>query len=263
MSTLKTNEELVAEIQSGINMEENKVQLFRQNKGLIVKYAQNYMNDRTDEEELQDYVSEGYFAVEKACTYYEPKKGASFSTILGYCMQYYFAKYTRNGRLVGIPRGVRENGIKYSKTRAGLLMEKGEAVDAEIMERLGLTESNIETVRTAYTLSVISSLDEPILQSDGSTTNLAEIVADDFDLEKTSVQEITDEQISKILWECINETLTEKRIEVLKMHFRDGLGISQIAKVKGLSRQAVSSMLISSMKKLKKSNELKKLYDSL
>lgn len=43
MSTSRTNEELVAEIQKGINTEENKVQLYRQNKGLILKFARMYM----------------------------------------------------------------------------------------------------------------------------------------------------------------------------------------------------------------------------
>lgn len=42
MSTKKTNEELVAEIQKGINTEENKVQLYRQNKRLILKFAKKY-----------------------------------------------------------------------------------------------------------------------------------------------------------------------------------------------------------------------------
>lgn len=256
MSTNKTNEELVAEIQKGINTEENKVQLYRQNKGLILKFAKMYM---MDDGELDDYLSEGYFAVEKACNYYEYGKGASFSTILGYYIRYCFSEYTRNGRLVGIPRGVRENGIKYSKARTGLLMEKGGAADAEIMDRSELTENRIKTVKASYTFSVINSLDEPILQPDGSTTNLAEVVADGYDLEK----DVTEKQIDEILWECVGEILTKKRLEVLKMHFQDELSVSQIAKVKRISKQAVSNMLILSMEKLKKSGRLKKLYESL
>lgn len=127
------------------------------------------------------------------------------------------------------------------------------------MDRSGLTENSIKAIKASYAFSVINSLDEPILQPDGSTTNLSEIVADDYNLEKS----ITEKQIEEVLWECVSGMLTEKRLEVLKMHFRDELSISQIAKEKGLSRQAVSSMLILSMAKLKKSSKLKKLYESL
>lgn len=63
MSTKKTNEELVAEIQKGINTEENKVQLYRQNKRLILKFAKKYMMNN---DELEDFISEGYFAIVKS-----------------------------------------------------------------------------------------------------------------------------------------------------------------------------------------------------
>lgn len=102
-------------------------------------------------------------------------------------------------------------------------------------------------------------MDEPILQPDGGTTNLAEVVADSYDLEK----DVTEKQIDEILWECVGGMQTKKRLEVLKMHFQDELSISQIAKVKGISKQAVSNMLILFMEKLKKSGRLKKLYESL
>lgn len=256
MSTLRTNEELVAEIQKENNTEENKVQLYRQNKGLILKFAKMYMRD---EGELEDYLSEGYFAVEKACNYYDPEKGTSFSTILGYCIRYYFAEYTRKGQLVGIPREVRENGIKYGKVRGGLLMEKGEADDVEIMDRLGLTKNSIKAIKASYMFSVINSLDEPILNQDGSITNISEFVADGYNLEESAEEK----QINEILWECVGGILTEKRLEVLKMHFQNDMSVSQIAKEKGLSRQAVSNMLILSMEKLRKSKKLKKLYESL
>lgn len=263
MSTLRTNEELVAEIQKWNNTEENKVQLYRQNRGLIVKYAKNYMNDRTDEDELQDYLSEGYFAVERACNYYDPEKGAPFATILGYYLQVCFSRYTRESLLVGIPANLRTTYVRYGRVQTTLLTEKGEAAETEIAEKCNLTKKKAETVMAAKMFSVIKSLDEPILQPDGGEGSLAEIIADNFDLEKTSVQKVTDEQIRETMWECVGEMLTEKQMEVLKMHFQDELGVSQIAKARGLSRQAVSRMLISSMKKLKKSKELKKLYESL
>lgn len=103
MST-KTNEELVAEIQKGINTEENKVQLYRQNRKLIIMVAKKYL---ADEGELEDYISEGYFAVDKACVFYVPERGASFSTILYSCLQNCYRDYLHSGRLVRIPRYVR------------------------------------------------------------------------------------------------------------------------------------------------------------
>lgn len=256
MSTSRTNEELVEEIQKGINTEENKVQLYRQNKGLILLYAKKYMRN---EDELEDYLSEGYFAVEKACHYYEPERGAVFSSILCYYLHDCFSKYTREGRLVGIPRKVRANGVKYSNARSALLMEKGEVNNAEIMKKCELTENNIEYVMSAGAFSVIDSLDEPVLQQDGSTANLAEIVAADYDLEKS----VTEKKSNEILWECVSGELTKKRAEIIKMYYQDGLNLSQIAKVKGITRQATSDSLKRSMVKLRESEKLKKLYECL
>lgn len=256
MSTKKTNEELVAEIQKGINTEENKVQLYKQNRKLIIKVAKKYF---ADEGELEDYISEGYFAIDKACDFYDLGRGASFSTVLYSCLQNCYRDYLHSGCLVRIPRYVRGNSSRYNKVKSALITERGEADDDEIMEKSGLKKCDIEAIKASRTFSTINSLDEPVLQPDGGTTNLAEVVADDYDLEK----DVTEKQAGIVLWECVGETLKENRVELLKMHYKDDLSVSQIAKIKGVSRQAISSMIISSMERLRKSRRIKNLHESL
>lgn len=260
MSTNKTNEELVAEIQKGINTEENKVQLYRQNKRLILKFAKKYMMNN---DELEDFISEGYFAIVKACDYYDPVKGLMFSTVLGYFLNTFFLNYTLRGRLVHIPRGVRENITKYMGTKENLLTEKGKVSCTEIMERAWLTERNMKGVRSSIQLSAIESIDEPVMHQDGSITNRAETLPDDFDLEQRVIHNLAEEQAKETVWELVDEQLTKKQAETIRMRFGIGMSALQIAEVQGVEYQTVYASIKKSVEKLRMSEKLRNIYEDL
>lgn len=95
-----TNEELVKEIQSGINQQENMKQLYFQNIGLLrsicLKFAHN--------EEMEDLLQEAFFGLYEAVKHYESDSDVLFMTYAPYWIRQRLRFYTINsGHLIRIP----------------------------------------------------------------------------------------------------------------------------------------------------------------
>ena len=95
-----SNEELVKEIQSGINPQENMAQLYFQNIGLLrnicLKFAHN--------EEMEDLLQEAFFGLYEAVNHYESGSDVLFMTYAPYWIRQRLRFYTiNNGHLIRIP----------------------------------------------------------------------------------------------------------------------------------------------------------------
>lgn len=95
-----SNEELVKEIQSGINPQENMAQLYFQNIGLLrnicLKFAHN--------EEMEDLLQEAFFGLYEAVNHYESGSDVLFMTYAPYWIRQRLRAYTiNNGHLIRIP----------------------------------------------------------------------------------------------------------------------------------------------------------------
>lgn len=264
MSTSRTNEELVAEIQKGINTEENKVQLFTQNRGILVLFAKMYMQDTTDEDELQDYIYEGYFAIEKSCIQYDSAKG-SFMAVLRYNLHECFKNYNRYGRLIGIPINIANDSRKYYMAKEQLEEKGVPSDDKEIMKAANLEKWVVDCIKEAHTAIKISSLDSPLDDShyfngDAEKT-LKDIIADGYNLEESIISPKVVEGMPEV-WEEIRKIIGERNTEIMALLFRDCVNITQAAEIVGLSHPRVSRIKKSSLEKLCNSKLLKRLYDA-
>ncbi len=264
MSTLKTKEELVAEIQKGIDVEENKVQLFTQSRGILVFFAKMYMRDVMDEDELQDYIYEGYFAIEKSCMQYDPAKG-SFMSFLRYNLHECFKNYNRYGRLIGIPINIANDSRKYYRAKEQLEENGIPSNDKEIMKAANLKKWVVDCIKEAHTATKISSLDSPLDDphySDGNAEKtLKDTISDGYNLEESIISPKVDEDMPEV-WEETRNIIGERNTEIMLLLFRDGVNVTQAAEIVGLSHPRVSRIKKASLEKLRNSKLLKRLYDA-
>lgn len=75
-----TNEQLVAWIQAGVDVPDNMLRLWEQNRGYIALVAKNYQAF----EDIEDLKQEGYIGLCRAVDEYKPQEGVAFMTYAGY-----------------------------------------------------------------------------------------------------------------------------------------------------------------------------------
>lgn len=94
------NEEIVQNIQDGINVHENLERLWENNSGYVVTVARKY----EAAEELDDLINQGFIGLYKAVEMYKPDKGAKFLTYATYWITQSIQRYIQNyGKLNRVP----------------------------------------------------------------------------------------------------------------------------------------------------------------
>ena len=86
------NEELVQQIQAGVDVNSNLEQLYLQNRSFIFQLASKY----SGYVEIDDLMQEGYLGLYKAANEYITGKGAKFITYAGYWVEQYMRRYCEN-----------------------------------------------------------------------------------------------------------------------------------------------------------------------
>lgn len=113
-----TNEELVEQIQSGVNITENMYQLYEQNKGMIYKTAKRFVWGAP----LEDLTQEAYIALCKAVKNYSDKQEYKFITYYMMTLSRHFKRYIENsGRVIRVPVHKQEQIWKYNQVSSAYL----------------------------------------------------------------------------------------------------------------------------------------------
>ena len=94
------NEEIVVQIQQGVNVSENTLKLYQNNLPIIKMIIRPY----TEYEEEADLLQESYFSLVKAIEKFDASMGYKFTTYLHQWVLQGVRKYIAdNGRIVRIP----------------------------------------------------------------------------------------------------------------------------------------------------------------
>lgn len=118
-----TNEELVALIQAGVDVQENMGQLYQQNRNFIVKIVLPYSKSC----EMDDLMQEAYFGLEKAVQRFEPDRDVLFISYAGIWIRNVIQRYCQNnGNLKRVPVHVVVRISKYLRFRDDYRMTVGE-----------------------------------------------------------------------------------------------------------------------------------------
>lgn len=249
MSRPKTNEEIAAEIQKGINVKENMECLYKQNTGLIFRYAKKYIKDNED---IEDWLSEGYFAVYMAAMNFDYEKG-SFNTCLGYYLLKAFTEYRQKTHPGAVPAYVFEDIIKYGRAKGKVESEMGEnAAPEKIAERAGLSAARMERIRDALVFDSPVSLHMNVSEDENEESELLNFLPDSYDMEGDYIGRIRREEARAELWELLQDELSQRQLEVIRFRYWENYTFIEIGKMWGVSSVMAGLVHQQAIKKLRK-----------
>lgn len=249
-----TNEELVEEIQKGINVQANMQQLYDQNERLIKSIIKPYLACG----EAEDMKQAAYIGLHEAAMKYKTR-GAFFVS---------YAKWRIRAAVVDCITDSMDMAMDYRVFRMmnkvgeyiqQFLLEHGRCPDdEEICEGLKISENVLCKTRALKFERKRVSLDSPIKEQDGAL--FGELIPDDYDLENSVIyQESEDhEQDAEELWQQV-QRLPQKQADVIRKRFMSNVTYRCIADEYGLSHVRVMEIEKQGLKKLHESSEVQQI----
>lgn len=224
-----SNEELVKEIQSGQNREDNLTRLWESNQGLIRLVVKKFAAAG----EWEDLQQEGYLALHRAVFAYDPARGASFSTVLYKWLYQGLSRYADGNTAVQLSADARQAVRAYQKMESSFLMEYGRyPTNWEAAQLLGETPDQVEKVKQWRTCLQVQSLDCPVEQEDGETSLYDCAEAPQSAVEDAEM-EIYQEELAAALWSTV-DSLEEEQAQVIRRKYQGGESLREIDEESGM-----------------------------
>ena len=243
-----TNEQLVLLIQAGGDNKSNLEELYLRNRNLIASVANRYKGYA----DFDDLMQEGYFGLVKAAEYWKESRGAKFSSYALLWIRKYINLYIyTNGNVVKIPTPQRTMINKI--TRVSEAYYKRYAHSPSIKELAWMLDTSKEVIEAALHDAIfleIRSTDAVIPYSENELT-LGETIKDPEDKFEAVEDEIQNEQLSKVLWEIVDELKPEQSM-VLHERFERGCSVENLAGALGINQSHVRYIEKSALKALGK-----------
>lgn len=230
---MKSNEELVSEIRSGINVKNNYEMLYGQNLGLIRQWCKCYSGIA----EIEDLLQESYFSVIRAVEHYVFDKEVAFSTYLRYWIHAGCREYAnRCGFAIRFPTGYRQQIIAYKKTYDLLFKGQGrEPTRKQIAKAMDIDVVRVAELET-FAASTIS-LDTPIRNDDDVT--IKDTIVDDLRLEDDSIDKTFNEERKNKIWGIVDDYTTIKQADILRDLFINNLSLRACGEKYSISGERV------------------------
>lgn len=244
-----TNEELHQKIRTeGDPGDKLIMQLWEHNKGTIIKI----IKATGSRHEIEDLLQECWFGFDKAVRTYNPGKGYSFSTHVKLIVHSHLVGYLfTNEKSVKISGWTARKVLYYNRFTRDYYHNCGEyPTDETIMSALKISEYQLNSIRKAIQHNKTESLDKNVY--DDNTETLADqLITEDNSAENTAVENVFIQERRAAVLKAVNSLRKRQREAVLLNHYA-GLTCSQIAEIKGLSRNSVKSYLLKGQRNIKK-----------
>lgn len=228
-----SNERLVADIQAGDHVGQNMAVLYGQVRAFIRSVAWRYRGRGV---ELEDLEQEGFLALYDAVAGYDPEKGTKFLTYAGKWINQKMVRYIQaNGSSLRLSYHRQEKQREYARFRNTFEMENGRRpTEAELAFYLGLTLEQVRQTEKNACRAVLVSLDSPVTGLDvEEESTVGEFVASAGCLEDEALERIQQEELSRVLWECV-DSLPEQQTEVIRRRYQGGETLRQIGEAMGI-----------------------------
>ncbi|MFN0066766.1 MAG: RNA polymerase sigma factor RpoD/SigA [Limisphaerales bacterium] len=222
--------------------------MIRANLRLCVKIARDYEHHGVP---LLDLVNEGNIGLMKAVDYFDPDKGAKFSTYSSWWIKQAVKRAVANqSKTIRIPIHLRDRIAQFWKVQAQLIEELGrEPSDEEIADEMNLDERRIRKMRRAM-LGVIS-LDAQLGDDDSST--VAEVVPDE---RAGNAYDELDRQTRTGLMTQLIDQLNTRELTILRLRFGLDGGpertLDDVGRVFNLTRERIRQLQNIALVKLRR-----------
>lgn len=168
-----TNEQLVLLIKDGIDVSENMLRLWEQNRAFIGKIAFSYRGY----EDMEDLKQQGYIGLCQAVERYRLGEAVPFINYAAFWIRQSIARYIEDNRsVVKIPVHERQRQRKYKKLLHEFEAQTGrKPTDREVCCYMGISRKVLENIKDNARMGQIGSLDSYVGE-DGDMT-VGELVA--------------------------------------------------------------------------------------
>lgn len=257
MKIEKTNEELVALIQSGTDVQENMALLYQKFEDCISYYARKV--SRNDLHNQQDLKQEGYLALDAAVKKYDVDRGGGFITytqrrIYGAMLDSFY----KSGFSMSVPSKTGYQVRRYNTYVISFRHENGRTpTDDEIIAALQITPKSLKTIRQANS----QELRLDAFMDDAEDSVITESFADSFDLEESVIEEMNSQKCKKHISSCIAR-LEEKEEIVIHDIYWNGKTFREIAEVLGCTKSGIQFLKEKALSELRAMDEIQELYDA-
>lgn len=250
-----TNEQLVSLIKDGIDVSDNMLQLWEQNRGFINKMALSYRGC----EEIEDLEQQGYLGLCQAVDKYDPDEDVPFINYAAFWIRQSMMQYIDNyGSVVRIPSYKQQKQNRYKKFVHDFERQTGrKPTGDETCYYMGIDSGNLEDIQNSIITKQIGSLDSYISEDDNMT--VGDSVPADMDVESSVLDEIEREELKNIIWPMVDD-LPEEQGQVIHLLYREGKTLKYIGELLGVPGGHVQGIKQKALRELRKSKRKKELY---
>ncbi|MBD5422886.1 MAG: RNA polymerase sigma factor [Mycoplasma sp.] len=241
-------------------------ELIKRNLRLVINNAKKYKNRGLS---FIDLISEGNSGIMKAVQKYDWRKGFKFSTYATWWIRQAITRAVADqARTIRVPVHMVETINKIIKIKRELQQELGTTpTDEQIAQRYGgdFTAEKVRYIRRINNDPI--SLDKTIGKGEDSSIS-------DFINDKNVINPVdyaAQEQLSEILNELMDSTLTEDEKKIIQMRFGFGVdkkgnnikvhSLDEIAKIQGTNKEKIRQLEGKILRKLKQPQKIKKLKE--
>lgn len=245
-----TNEELVEQVQAGIDPAHNMEQLYLQNRKFIYQVAKKY----SSKAEIDDLLQEGYMGLYEAVKRYQIDKGTKFLSYATYWIENIIKRYVdNNGCSKRIPVFMQERISAYKKYIAVCHSAGKDPTEAEICKALEITEKQLADLRRVLREMDSVSLEDYIGGADGMT--FEETIADPVNFEEETIERLAEEHFEKIIWKIVDE-LGDIKSKVISGQYRYSKSLEKLADELHLSRGRIQQIRNSALRILSQKEQI-------
>lgn len=241
-----SNEEIVKNIQNGINTTKNQECLWLNNRGMVYRIIRRCGIVGGDSGLADDLAQQGFIGLINAALKYNPDGNAGFLSysipfIRGAIYSYLASTYN----CFHIPQYMRKRIRDYGK-----LMESGRShSDREICAILHLSGKQLGELKETLNRIRRFSLDESAGDTD---RRLMEYIASDEDMEDSVVYGVYEMELHKALGEALS-ILDDTTLEIIKCVYYMGFSRAKVAEMAGCSHACICSKIERGFQKILKS----------
>ena len=252
-----TNEQLAIRIKAGIDVANNMLQLWQQNRGFIHKIVNQY-KAYAEEEDLEQ---EGYLGLSAAVAHYNPDEGVTFIHYASFWIKQYIARYIRGNGTVRLPEFMQGRIREYNK-----MVQKWQQnyhrkpTDGEICHFLDLSWEMLENLKKAVQMAKIGSLDVPI--GEDEDCSLYELIPGSIDeeeqVESMVLEKVQKEELCAVVWPLV-DSLTDTQAKTIRARYQDNMTFREIAEDQGVSVEMARQRERQGLRELRKPSKSKLL----
>lgn len=244
-----SNEELVNNIQNGIEPTKNMELLYLNNKGFIYSIAKRYSSYC----DIDDLMQEAYFGLYEAVEKYEDAGEAKFVTYARYWIVQAIQRYIENTcRTVRVPVYMQQLNNQYKKKVNVFKCEYNrDPTDKEASRMLDCNVSTIKNMRKQmYEIDGMDSLDRSI-NDDGDNMVLSDSVIGSNGIENDILDRFIEKDKKNSLWGIVEANTNERENRVIVDRYKYNKTLDTLGGELGVSRERIRQIEKIAMKKLR------------